>query len=136
MRGWPAIRFAVPHPAQEAATNLLASMIFTGRVKEKYKASVGAAFRAEPGAATALLARTYGQAHASFLAEAGAQEQWEAIENRTGELRRVLIVRQLAARPVPGVVCWVPVAASSIPAAALARSTVPQRSRRRQRRRT
>ncbi|PYJ06662.1 MAG: hypothetical protein DME25_06140, partial [Verrucomicrobia bacterium] len=92
--------FAVPHPAHEAATNLLASMIFTGRVKEKYKASVGAAFRAEPGAATALLARTYGQAHASFLAEAGAQEQWEAIESRTGELRRALILRQAAARPV------------------------------------
>src|SRR2546421_9653732 len=37
--------FAIPHPADEAATNLLAFMIFSGKVKDKYKASIAAGFR-------------------------------------------------------------------------------------------
>ena len=91
--------FAIPHPADEAATNLLAFMIYTGKVKPKYMPSVAAGFRAEPGLATGLLAETYGQAHAKFLVAAGAHEQWAAIENATGALRRALIFRQLTRHP-------------------------------------
>jgi thymidylate kinase len=92
--------FAVPLPAHEAATNLLASMIFTGKVKEKYKPSIAAGFRAEPKAAADLLAGTCGPVHANFLVQAGAQEQWKEIEARTGALRRSLIFRQLTRRPL------------------------------------
>src|SRR5438128_887134 len=92
--------FAIPHPAHEAATNLLAAMIFTGKAKEKYKPSIAAGFRSEPAAATTLLALTYGQGHARFLVEAGAQERWGEIEARTSALRRALIARQLTRQPV------------------------------------
>src|SRR5258708_3163225 len=44
--------FAIPHPADEAAANLLATMIFTGKVKEKYKPSIAAGFRTATQAST------------------------------------------------------------------------------------
>jgi thymidylate kinase len=91
--------FCIPHPADETATNLLASFVFTGKVKEKYKASIAAGLRSEPAAITDLLARTYGHAHAKFLVAAGAQERWADIEAATGALRRALIVRQLTRHP-------------------------------------
>lgn len=91
--------FAVPHPADEAATNLLASMMFTKRVKEKYKVSITTAFRAEPVAVTELLAESYGGAHAQFLVAAGLSGNWGDIEARTSALRQALVVRQLTRRP-------------------------------------
>ncbi len=92
--------FAVPHAADEAATNLLAFMIYTGRVKEKYKVSISAGFRAEPAIATALLAKTYGPSAAGFMVTAGAQEKWGELEARTGEWRRTLVRRQIFGQPL------------------------------------
>ena len=91
--------FFIPHPADETVTKLLASLIYTGEVKEKYKADIAARLRAEPTAMMVLLARVYGPAQARFLVEAGAQEKWAEIEAATGQLRRALIVRQLTRRP-------------------------------------
>ncbi|MCX6926880.1 MAG: hypothetical protein NT154_27290 [Verrucomicrobia bacterium] len=91
--------FFIPHPVDETATTLLASLIYTGKVKEKYKPLITAGLRAESVAITDLLAQTYGQAHAEFLAAAGAQEKWAEIEAATGALRRALILRQLTRRP-------------------------------------
>jgi len=91
--------FFIPHPADEAATKLLASLIYTGKVKEKYKLFIAAGLRAEPAAITDLLARTYRCAHAKFLVAAGAQERWADIEAATGALRRALILRQLTRHP-------------------------------------
>jgi len=91
--------FAVPHPAHEAASNLLSSMIFIGNVKDKYKASIAAGVRAEQALATQLLSRSFGPSQARFLAAAAAQESWLSIEARAGALRRTLILRQLTRRP-------------------------------------
>ena len=91
--------FCIPHPADETATNLLASLIYTGKVKEKYKRVHSGWPPLEPAAITDLLARTYGPAHAKFLVAAGAQERWADIEAATGALRRALIVRQLTRHP-------------------------------------
>jgi thymidylate kinase len=87
--------FAVPHVADEAASNLLDFLIYKGQVKPKYKPSIAVGFRTEPAVATKLLAQTYGAAHARFLVSAGAQEQWPAIEAAAGALRRAMVVRQL-----------------------------------------
>jgi thymidylate kinase len=91
--------FYVPDTADEAATNLLASMIFTGNVKDKYKSSIASGFRAKPADAEALLARTYGAAHAKFIAQAAIGERWAEIEQRTGALRRALVIRQMMGQP-------------------------------------
>jgi len=91
--------FSVPHPAHEAAANLLASFIYTGRVKEKYRPGIAAAFRAQGGTVLPLLAGTYGRKRAQQLVELGAREKWEAIEREIGSLRRALILRQLLRRP-------------------------------------
>jgi len=91
--------FCIPHAADETATKLLATLIYTGKVKEKYRASVTAGFQAEPAAITDLLARTYGPEHAKFLVAAGAQEKWADIEAATGMLRQALVLRQLAGHP-------------------------------------
>ena len=87
--------FAIPHAADEAATNLLAFMIYTGRVKEKYKRSISEGFRAEGAVAAGLLAETYGESNAKFLVRAGAEQKWAELEARTTELRRALILRSL-----------------------------------------
>lgn len=91
--------FAIPHPVDEAAGNLLGFLIYTGSVKPKYMSSIASGFRAEPARAAALLAETYGQAHAKFLVAAGVRGDWAAIENATGTLRRALIFRQLIRHP-------------------------------------
>ncbi len=89
----------IPHPAHETATKLLASLIYTGTVKEKYRAAVAAGLQADPVAVTDLVARTYGPAQASFLVEAGRKSKWTEIEAATGALRRTLVLRQLTRRP-------------------------------------
>jgi len=91
--------FAVPHPAQEAATNLLAYFIFTGRVKEKYRAGIAAAFQACPEEAREIIGRTYGHRLAEELVEAGAAADWNRIERRLGTLRRELFLRQALLSP-------------------------------------
>jgi thymidylate kinase len=91
--------FCIPHPADETAIKLLTSLIYTGKVKEKYQASVAAGLQAEPVAITELLARTYGLAHVKFLVTAGAQARWAEIEAATVALRRALVVRQLTRHP-------------------------------------
>lgn len=89
----------IPHPAHETATKLLASLIYTGKVKEKYRAAVAAGLQAEAQAVTDLLAQTYGPARAKLLVETGAQGKWSEIEAATGTLRRALILRQLTRHP-------------------------------------
>ena len=91
--------FAIPHPAHEAAANLLASFIFSGQVKEKYRPGIAAAFRSDPDAARALLSKTYGEARAKLLVDLAARENWPAIEALVGGLRRSLIARQFLRRP-------------------------------------
>ena len=91
--------FFIPHPADETATKLLASLIYTGKVKEQYKSAIVAGLQAEPAATTDLLTPTYGRGSAQFLVAAGAQANWDNIEAATGALRRALILRQLTRRP-------------------------------------
>jgi thymidylate kinase len=91
--------FAVPHPADEASTNLLATMIYTAKVKEKYKTSIASGFRDYPALTRDLLARTYGAQHAGAIVSAGAKEQWAEIEASTPALRKALVVRQLVCKP-------------------------------------
>jgi thymidylate kinase len=86
--------FAVPHPAHEAATNLLAYMIYTGKVKPKYKASITTGFRANPDMVNSLLTKTYGSKLARFLVDVGSQEKWSDLEASTPALRRALVARQ------------------------------------------
>ncbi len=91
--------FAVPHPADEAATNQLASLIFSGKVKEKYQQPVTTGFRRERTAATEVLAASYGSELAEFLVKTGSEGNWPQIEARVGQLRRTLVLRQLAGSP-------------------------------------
>jgi thymidylate kinase len=91
--------FAVPHPAHEAASSLLENLVYNGKIKEKYRSSIAAGFRAGPAEALALLARTWGAARAKSLVAAAAAEQWTEIEARSGALRRALVLRQAAWHP-------------------------------------
>ena len=92
--------FWVPHPADETATKLLASLIYTRKVKEKYKGAIAAGLKEEGQAVAALLSCTYGTGEAQRLVEAGGQERWGEIEAVAGRLRRGLVLRQLAGRPL------------------------------------
>jgi thymidylate kinase len=91
--------FCIPHPADETATKLLTSLIYTGKVKEKYRPAITAGCQAEPVAVIELLARTYGAAHARLLVTGAAEAKWDALEAATGDLRRALILRQLVGYP-------------------------------------
>jgi thymidylate kinase len=92
--------FPVPHIAHEAATSLLATMIYTGHVKDKYKSAIQAGFAAESAEATALLAQSYGERSARFLVEAGTTGRWGELEAATPGLRRNLAMRQICNHPL------------------------------------
>ena len=95
--------FAVPHVAHEAATSLLATMIYTGQVKEKYKPAIQAGFAAEPAEAAAVLAGSYGESLAEFVVDAGAAGRWSEIEAATPRLRQNLIARQVCNHPLESI---------------------------------
>ncbi len=90
--------FSVLNPVDEAATNLMSSLIYTGKVKDKYKTSIVAGFRAGAAQAMQLLAKTYGPGLARRLVESATEEKWEQIEASTDALRRALVFRQMAGR--------------------------------------
>jgi thymidylate kinase len=96
----PRQQFATPHPAHEAAVNLLATFVFSGRVKEKYRAGIAAQFLADPARARALLELTCGPQLAARLVELGAAARWADIESLIGLIRRQLIRHQLFHRPL------------------------------------
>lgn len=95
-------QFAVPHPAHEAAVNLLATFVFSGRVKEKYRPGIAAQFHADPARARALLTLTCGPQLAERLVELGAAGRWTDIESLVGSIRRQLICHQLFKHPLGG----------------------------------
>src|ERR1035441_10151163 len=92
--------FCIPHPADETATRLLNSLIYTGKVNEKCRPAITAGCQAEPAAVTELLARTYGAANARFLVTNAAEAKWDALEAATGRLRRAMVLRQLTRHPL------------------------------------
>src|ERR1051326_973082 len=73
--------FAVPHPAHEAVTSLLATMIYTGNIKEKYKPLIANGFCEHGLEVEQLLTQTYGRSLANFLVNSGAAESWAEIES-------------------------------------------------------
>ena len=92
--------FAIPHPAHETATNLLATMIYDGTIKGKYKPSIAGGFRDHPAMAKDLLGRTYGAELADSVVQAGTAARWDELQSLTPLLRRSLICRQLFRRPI------------------------------------
>jgi thymidylate kinase len=93
--------FWIPHPAHEACTNLLASLIYSGRIKDKYKPGVATAFRVHANGARDLLASSYGPAIARRLVLHATKEEWSAIESQTRKLRAILLLRLFTRRPWP-----------------------------------
>jgi thymidylate kinase len=92
--------FFIPHPAHEACANLLASFIFNGTVKEKYRAKISEVFSKEPAAARELMVKSYGNALADEFVRLGAAGDRKAIESRLGKARKTLVRRQTMEKPV------------------------------------
>jgi thymidylate kinase len=90
----------VPRPGDEAATNLLAFLIYTRSVKEKYRADIRSGFIGDGGGALCLLTETYGLRRAMAVFDSVLREDWGAIEASTSDLRRALMVRQAIRRPL------------------------------------
>ena len=91
--------FAVPHPAHEAAINLVTRLIYGGYVKAKYKPGISASFQAHPGEAERLLATAFGRRRGRRLVQQSLGEKWADIEKEASALRRQLVVRQVARHP-------------------------------------
>jgi thymidylate kinase len=92
--------FFIPRRAHEAATNLLASLIYTGKVKEKYREGIHAGFLADGGAALWLLTASYGLERAQSLLACGLRKDWAGLEAMTKRLRRALVYDQLRHAPI------------------------------------
>jgi thymidylate kinase len=90
--------FYIPVAGHEAAINLLATMIYNGRVKEKYKPSISHGFAAESQRAIDVLTRSYGPENAALIVESGRNQNWASIEKLAPSLRRTLIRSQLTGR--------------------------------------
>jgi thymidylate kinase len=91
--------FSIPHPAHEAAINLVTRLIYKGYVQDKYRPGIAAAFRAHSGTAERLLADTFGRRLARLLVHLAAAERWADIERKVTALRVQLVVRQLVWHP-------------------------------------
>ncbi len=92
--------FFIPHPADEAVNSLVNYLVYAGKVKEKYRAGIQAAFRAEAETARHALALTYGSAQAQELVTLAVAGDWDAIGRQVPALRRTLVARQLGREPV------------------------------------
>ena len=92
--------FSIPHSAHEAATNLLATMIYTGRVKEKYKPSIAGGFKTKKTRPSVCLRKPTGKDRLNSSSKAGANERWVELERATASLRRSLISRQILRQPL------------------------------------
>ncbi len=92
--------FATPQPVHEAAISLLNRLIALGKVGPKYKAKIAAVFRAEPVKARTLLASSFGKNVAEAVVANCLAERWESVEQLTPRLRRNLVLRSLAKRPL------------------------------------
>jgi thymidylate kinase len=92
--------FYIPHPADEAISNLFSYAIYSGRVKERYKASITAGVKSDPWHAQLLLTETYGRRNARFIVDRCLLGHWDLLEKRLPALRRRLVVRQLNRRPI------------------------------------
>ena len=95
----PGPLFAIPDPVDEAIVNLLTRLLYHGRIKDKYKPGVKAAFEAAPEAARERLAWSFPDAEAAFLTEAVLQQNWDGIEQRALALRGHVRSANLRRRP-------------------------------------
>jgi thymidylate kinase len=91
--------FFVPHPAHESACNLLSSLVYTGKLKGKYQASISAGFSNHPETARTLLGKTYGSILAKRIVDAAIAGRWAEIESLAGVVRATAVRRRLASRP-------------------------------------
>jgi hypothetical protein len=91
--------YAIPNPLHEALISLFTSLVYTGQVKEKYRATIHAGLRSAPDVATRLLADAVGSRLASQCVQAAIGEQWHAVESLCWDLRAALIPRQVTRHP-------------------------------------
>lgn len=91
--------FFIPHPADEACTNLLGFLIYHKRVRDKYKPRIVSTFQIYANAARARLAESYGEKLAHTLVKLVVQKDWPGIEALAGKLRRTLLLRLFSRRP-------------------------------------
>ena len=67
--------------------SLLTSLVYTGQVKEKYKATIHTGLRSAPELATKLLSNAVGDRLARQCVDRSMSEQWRAVEGLCGDLR-------------------------------------------------
>ncbi len=91
--------YDIPNPLHEALISLLTSLVYTGQVKEKYRATIHTGLRSAPELATRLLADAVGNRLARQCVDRSVSERWRAVEGLCGDLRAALIRRQVARHP-------------------------------------
>jgi thymidylate kinase len=78
---------------------VIEGLVGRGKITEKSRKSIAAAFRAEPVEALEWLVRACGPGLGQWLAAAVAAEGWAELESRAGAVRRALMLRQATRRP-------------------------------------
>jgi hypothetical protein len=96
----PRETFFVPHPAHESACSLFSSLVYTGKLKSKYQASISANFAAHPKTTRILLAKHYGLNLAAQIVDAAIAGRWTEIESLTGTVRAAVVRRRFASCPL------------------------------------
>ncbi len=91
--------FSIPEPVHEAASSLLDRLLQHGRVGDKYKPTILAAFAANPEKAKAVLVAPFGRGLAEAVVGRALEQNWAAVEQLTKALRRALIRRSFSHRP-------------------------------------
>ena len=92
--------FFVPHPAHEAAINLITGLLYHGYVKEKYKAKINRAFNEYRTKTVETLKSLFGMRLAIQIFDGVHNKNWIIIEEMTWHLRANLIARQIFEAPL------------------------------------
>lgn len=84
----PFKNFYAPHPAHEAATNLMYRLIYGGYVKEAYREDIHDAVRQDPERFVEAVSPWIGAELAGKFAKCAARNQWPEIEAQTAQTRK------------------------------------------------
>jgi hypothetical protein len=92
--------FAIPHPIHESVSDLLARLIYHDYVKDSYKPIILKVFNSYPQECTTVLSRMFGKPVAKRATTCILNDDWKAVGSMGPAMRRHLIWRSLAYKPV------------------------------------
>lgn len=98
--------FYVAHPGLQAAMMLMKSLLYAGRVEDKYKTKIADYAAADAASFSAALCGVFGAKTTGYILATAQNAEWASLEAGACKFRRVLLVRSLVLRLGPQSLAW------------------------------